>query len=80
MSRNNPETLNLVMDYAALMEACAAYVAVRRPAVRDPEAAASAAKLMIEYAASNPEGGELMAPPEVMALVPEHLQKIEATK
>lgn len=44
------------------------------------EAAASAAKLMIEYAASNPEGGELMAPPEVMALVPEHLQKIEATK
>ena len=39
MSRNNPETLNLVMDYAQLMEACAAYVAVRRPAVRDPEAA-----------------------------------------
>ena len=39
MSKRNPETLNLVMDYAALMEACAAYVAVRRPAIRDPEAA-----------------------------------------
>ena len=39
MSKRNPETLNLVMDYAQLMEACAAYVAVQRPAVRDPEAA-----------------------------------------
>ena len=37
--RKNPETLNLVMDYAKLMEACAAYVAVERPAVRDPETA-----------------------------------------
>ena len=39
MSTRNPETLNLVMDYAQLMEACAAYVAVQRPAVSDPEAA-----------------------------------------
>jgi DNA repair protein RadC len=39
MSTRNPETLNMVMDYAALMEACAAYVAVQRPAIRDPEAA-----------------------------------------
>ena len=39
MSKRNPETLNLVMDYAAAMEACAAYVAVKRPAIRDPEAA-----------------------------------------
>ena len=39
MSKRNPETLNLAMDYAALMEACAAYVAVRRPAVHNPEAA-----------------------------------------
>ena len=39
MSKRNPETLNLVMDYAALMEACAAYVAVRRPAICDPESA-----------------------------------------
>ena len=40
------------------------------------EAAASAAKLMIECATSNPEGGELMAPPEVMELVPPHLRSI----
>lgn len=39
MSKRNPETLNLVMDYAALMEACAAYVAVKGPTIRDPEAA-----------------------------------------
>jgi len=39
MSKRNPETLNLVMDYAAAMEACGAYVAVKRPAIRDPEAA-----------------------------------------
>ena len=39
MSRRNPETLNLAMDYAAVMEACAAYVSVNRPAVRDPESA-----------------------------------------
>ena len=37
--KRNPETLNLVMDYAALMEACAAYVAVKRPTIREPEAA-----------------------------------------
>ena len=39
MSKRSPETLTLVMDYAALMEACAAYVAVKKPAVRDPETA-----------------------------------------
>ena len=37
--KRNPETLNMVMEYAALMEACAAYVAVKNPAVRDPETA-----------------------------------------
>ena len=37
--KRNPETLNLAMDYAAAMEACAAYVAVKNPAVRDPETA-----------------------------------------
>jgi hypothetical protein len=42
------------------------------------DAAASAARLMIEYSASNPEGGDLMAPPEVMELVPEHLRSIAA--
>jgi hypothetical protein len=40
------------------------------------EAAARAAQLMIEYAQSNPEGGDLMAPPEVLELVPEHLRSI----
>jgi len=39
MSRNNPEQLALAMDYAAAMEACAAYVSVKRPTIRDPEAA-----------------------------------------
>ena len=39
MSKRSPETLNLVMDYAQLMEACAAYVAVKRPSIREPEAA-----------------------------------------
>jgi DNA repair protein RadC len=37
--KRNPETLNLAMDYAAAMEACAAYVAVKNPAIRDPETA-----------------------------------------
>ena len=42
------------------------------------DAAATAARYMIEYAQSNPEGGELMAPPEVLDLVPEHLRSIAA--
>ena len=37
--KRNPDTLALAMDYAAAMEACAAYVAVKNPAVRDPETA-----------------------------------------
>ena len=37
--KRNPETLALAMDYAAAMESCAAYVAVRNPSVRDPETA-----------------------------------------
>jgi len=40
------------------------------------DAAAQAAKLMLEYAQTNPEGGTLMAPDEVLALVPEHLREI----
>lgn len=39
MSKRNPETLNLVMDYSALMESCAAYCEVTRPTIREPEAA-----------------------------------------
>jgi len=42
------------------------------------DAAATAARLMIEYSHSNPEGGDLMAPPEVLELVPEHLRSISA--
>jgi hypothetical protein len=41
-------------------------------------AAATAARYMIEYAQSNPEGGDLMAPPEVLDLVPEHLRSCPA--
>ena len=37
--RRNPETLALAMDYAAAMESCAAYVAVKGPAIREPESA-----------------------------------------
>ena len=40
------------------------------------DAAASAARLMAEYAQGNPEGGDLMAPPEVLEIVPEHLRSI----
>ena len=47
----------------------------------DPAAAARfAAAAMIRYAQLNPEGGDLMAPPEVLALVPEHLRKIAAKR
>jgi len=42
------------------------------------DAAASAAQYMIDYAQSNPDGGDLMAPPEVFELVPEHLRSIAA--
>jgi hypothetical protein len=44
------------------------------------DAAAKAATMMVEYAVSNPEGGVLMAPPEVMDLVPEHLRDVEGRK
>lgn len=42
------------------------------------EAATWAATMMLRYASpdSNPEGGELMAPPEVTELVPAHLRNI----
>lgn len=44
------------------------------------DAAAKAAEYMISYATSNPDGGDLMAPPEVLELVPQHLRSIPATK
>lgn len=43
------------------------------------EAATAAAKYMLEYAQSNPEGGDLMAPPEVIDLVPEYLRSFPAS-
>lgn len=43
------------------------------------DAAAKAASYMIQYAQGNPDGGDLMAPPEVLELVPEHLRSIAAT-
>lgn len=43
------------------------------------EAATKAAEWMIQYSQSNPEGGDLMAPSEVLELVPEHLRSISAS-
>ena len=40
------------------------------------DAAAKAAEWMISYAQPNDEGGDLMAPQEVIDLVPEHLRSI----
>ncbi len=48
----NPEALTLAMDYAAAMESCAAYIAVRNPAIRTPEDAAAFLR-PIMFAASN---------------------------
>lgn len=41
------------------------------------EAAVSAAELMLRYGRPNPEGAILMAPQEVMDLVPPHLRSID---
>lgn len=43
------------------------------------EAAAHAAQMMLRYGAWNAEGASLMAPDEVLSLVPEHLRSIEPT-
>jgi len=42
------------------------------------EAASFAAREMIRYGQSNSEGGYLVAPEEVMQLVPAHLQSVPA--
>jgi hypothetical protein len=44
------------------------------------DAAAVAAKYMIRYAKSNPEGGDLMAPTEVLELVPADLRNIKKSE
>ena len=41
------------------------------------KAAALAAREMIRYGQTNPEGGSLIAPAEVLALVPAHLHEID---
>jgi hypothetical protein len=48
-----------------------------RAGLDSQSAAALAAREMIRYAVSNDEGGDLMAPAEVLTLVPEHLHKID---
>ena len=50
MSRNNPDTLALAMDYAQTMEACAAYVAVNKPSIRTPEDAYRIVRPLIDAA------------------------------
>ena len=39
MGRHNNDTLALAMDYASIMEACAAYVTCNNTPIREPEAA-----------------------------------------
>jgi len=48
-----------------------------RAGLDDETAAAFAAREMLRYAVGNPEGGDLIAPVDVLSLVPEHLHRIE---
>ncbi len=43
------------------------------------DAAVKAARYMIEFAQSNSAGGDLMAPGEVLELVPVHLRSVAGT-
>lgn len=47
-----------------------------RAGLTTEEAAITASKLMLQYAQSNPEGGDLVAPDDVMERVPQHLRSI----
>ena len=47
-----------------------------RVGITPHEAATRAAELMLQYAAHNPDGGVVMAPAEVMELIPAHLRDI----
>jgi len=49
-----------------------------RAGLDEESAGAFAAREMIRYASGNPEGGDLVAPVEVLAFVPEHLHRINA--
>jgi len=48
----------------------------RRCGLTAYEAAMAVAQAMLKYTLCNPEGGDLMAPPEVMEHVPPHLRSI----
>jgi len=50
MPKSNPETLALAMDYAAAMEACAAYVQVSKPTIREPDAVYRVVRPIIDAA------------------------------
>ena len=50
MPKNNPEKLALAMDYAAAMEACAAYVLVSRRTIREPDAVYKVVRPIIDAA------------------------------
>lgn len=50
----------------------------RRVGLEPYDAAVEAARLMIQYAQTNPAGGDLMAPREVLDCVPAHLRSVNA--
>ena len=45
-----------------------------------PEAATNAEVLMLRYGATNPEGASLMAPEEVLALIPRQVHSLRPAK
>jgi len=49
-----------------------------RAGLDEAAAGAFAAREMIRYALGNPEGGDLVAPSEVLAFVPPHLHSVNA--
>ena len=61
MSRNNPDTLALAMDYAQAMEACAAYVLVNKPSIRTPEDAYRLLRPLITAATDGDKQESFMA-------------------
>lgn len=66
--------------YSATLADKAGQGYVRSRAGKTPQDAATFAALeMVKHGQTNDEGGEIMAPPEVMELIPEHLRKIEGT-
>lgn len=52
----------------------------RRAGLTAEDAAITASQEMLNYSQSNSEGGDLVAPAEVMALVPEHLRSVPASE